>query len=40
MFKVNIVSKDQDAADNAKDPDSIMWKIMFALESLPWWMRG
>ncbi len=40
FFKVNIVSMDQDAADNPKDPDSILWKTMFALESLPAWMRG
>ncbi len=40
MFKGNIVSKDENAADNPTDPDSVMWKIDFALKQLPDWMRG
>lgn len=33
--KINVVSKDEDAADRKNDPDSLMWKMDFIVARLP-----
>jgi len=40
MSAVGIVSKDERAADDPKNPDSIGWKIDWELTRLPRWMSG
>lgn len=40
MSAIGIVSKDERAADDPKNPDSIGWKIDWELTRLPRWMSG
>jgi hypothetical protein len=39
MFAAGLVSRNMDCADNANDPDSLMWKLDWELKMLPWWMK-
>ena len=36
---IGFVSKNEDSVDNAKDPDSLMSKLDFAVRHVPWWMQ-
>lgn len=40
MSKVGLVSRNEKAADNPNDPDSLFWKIDWELTKLPKWMVG
>ena len=33
-----LVSRTEDAVDNPNDPDSLLWKVQFILDTLPEWM--
>lgn len=39
MSAIGFVSRTMDAADKPDDPDSMLWKFLFALEKLPRWMK-
>ena len=40
LFMGNIVSKDEDSVDKSDDPNSVFWKLDFALERMPSWLAG
>lgn len=40
MFAAGLASRNMDAVDNHRDPDSLMWKLDFQLKNLPVWMTG
>lgn len=39
MAAIGLVSKDENSVDNPEDPDSLMWKVGFAIDRLPPWMK-
>jgi hypothetical protein len=39
MFSQSLISRNMDCVDNARDPDSLMYKLDFLIQNLPWWMR-
>lgn len=38
MFSAGLVSKNEKSVDSAIDPDTLMWKIVWELGMLPFWM--
>ena len=38
LFAAGFVSRNEDAVDRQDDPDSLMWKVDFVIEHLPWFM--
>ena len=39
MFSAGLVTRNEDLVDSATDADTLMWKVMWAIERLPFWMR-
>ena len=39
MFSVSLISRNMDCVDNARDPDSLMYKIDYLMDRLPFWLR-
>ncbi|MHC4181339.1 MAG: hypothetical protein ACYSWU_27900, partial [Planctomycetota bacterium] len=39
MFSAGLVTRTEDTVDSLRDPDALMWKIVWALKMLPPWMR-
>ena len=37
---VGLVSRDESLASDSDNPDSLIWKILYALQFLPTWMKG
>lgn len=40
MKRINMVSQTEELVDDPDSPDSLMWKLDFALKTLPEWMAG
>lgn len=40
MIAIGFVSDTEDKADNPDDPNSLMWKVDYAMSKLPLWMVG
>lgn len=38
MFSAGLVTRTEDLVDSSRDPDTLMWKVIWALKMLPKWM--
>ena len=38
MFSAGLVTRTEDLVDSSRDPDTLMWKIVWAINMLPSWM--
>lgn len=38
MFSAGLVTRNEKLVDSAKDPDTLMWKVVWAIKMLPYWM--
>ena len=39
MFSAGLVTRNMDLGDSLTDPDTLMWKLAWQLNRLPWWMQ-
>jgi hypothetical protein len=39
MFSASLISRNMDCVDNARDPDSLFYKLDFLVDHLPFWLR-
>lgn len=38
MFSAGLVTRTEDLVDSARDPDTLLWKVVWMLHRLPFWM--